>query len=126
MIDHIFKFADEAGAHAALDPLGYGTTKKSGASWDTSRVVVGGKQVTAEAVWDMTDPQKPVLTKAEQVISGFWVLIGCAVQDPRLDELAACQTIKDRTVKDTKYLAATADAALPTARMDPVFAGSSY
>lgn len=44
--DHLLMFSDEAAAHSALDPLGYGGTDPEGGAWWHGGCVQGGIPVT--------------------------------------------------------------------------------
>lgn len=119
MIDHILNFASEAAAHTALDPLGYGS---GGTTWDASRTIAGMSVVSAEAVWDMKDPAKPVLTTPEQKLSGFWIMIALPAEAAGLKALSAMSQTRDREAKTV----ANDKGAVGAYRLAPVFAGSKY
>jgi len=83
MIDHLLTFANETAAHALLDPLGFGSDD----NWDRSRVDPGVKLITADAVWDNSDPENPVLVTPQEVVSGFHVTIALPDASTVLDGL---------------------------------------
>ncbi len=138
MIDHLLVFADETAARAALPA--YCLQGRDGAwRWDGSRVVTGVQIITAEAVWNRSDPDpmKATLATPEQHLPGFWLAIALPDLSPALRDLPGdvCRYISDRDAANagapreqfTLYLSASVDPAiLATARVSPVFAGSAY
>lgn len=138
MIDHLFAFPSEAAARAALPA--YCAHGPDGVwHWDGSRVVTGVQIITAEAVWNRSDPDpfKAVLVWPEQHLPGFWIAIALPGLSPALRDLPGdvCRYISDRDAANagapreqfTLYLSASVDPSLlATARVSPVFAGSAY
>jgi hypothetical protein len=116
IIDHILRFADEASAHAALDPLGLGTSP----NWDASRVIPGLQILLPDASVYEADH--------------FWLGIGLPGLLPALVALPgnALRAAMDRgkaalDLPFYVYIAPDVDTAiLSTARVSPVFAGSDY
>lgn len=122
-IDHVAKFTDEAGAADALPSY------RAGDGWDTSRVLAGVSIITADAVWDNTDPQNPVLVSPEQTLPGFWLAIGLPELSQDLIALPgnALRFAANRETGQIIYTAPDLNVALlASARVSPVFAGSQY
>jgi hypothetical protein len=146
MMDHILTFADETSAHAALDPLGLGGTQLSSDGKTSTPYWAGGvlaskenfRGISADAVWDRTDPLHPVLVTPEQVLPGFWV--GVATDDQaKSDALKAlpgdaCRVILNREASrpgnanwSFLYISpAVVPSDLATVHFSPIFAGSTY
>lgn len=131
--DHFLVFPDEAAAKAALPAYCY----RNG-NWDTSRVLPGMHIVTADAVYDNSDPMKPVLVTPEAVLPGWWIAVsdktGVATSVKDIPG-NACRVILDRDKAQTEtdrsklilYISAAADpAVLGVARLSPVFSGAPY
>jgi len=103
LIDHLLTFPNEAAASGVLRSLG-GTTKFSGRDeddniwWDRSRVDPGISLITADAVWDRTDPENPILITPRQTISGFHVTIALPEASTELERLAnfALRVVENR------------------------------
>lgn len=116
MIDHILTFVDEAAAHTALDPLGYGDAKTG--AWDTSRTITGLSVITAEATYDKNGN----LTSPETKLSGFWIMIALPLEATGLKVLAALSQTRDRESK----IVSNDKGTISGHRLAPVFAGSNY
>jgi hypothetical protein len=131
--DHFCVFPDETTALAALPAYHY-----NNGNWDTSRVMPNMRIITADAVWDNSDPLKPVLVTPETVLPGWWIAISDktgtvnAVKDIPGN---ACRVILDRDKAQTEtdrtklvlYISSAADpSVLNNARINPVFAGAPY
>ena len=89
MIDHLLTFANEQAAAGVLQSLGFATVDGQDIIWDTSRVVPNMKLTTAEAVWDLSDPQNPVLVTPEETISGFHISIALPIASDALETIPA-------------------------------------
>lgn len=128
MIDHILQFASEAEAFTILGPLGYASRDGAGPwSWDTSRVVPAQAIISAEAVWNRSDPQNPVLTTPEVRVSGFWVMVSLPNRSAPLIGSGKIRQIRDREKGIMRQSYITNDTGvIQTARISPVFAGSDY
>jgi hypothetical protein len=133
MHDYILSFPSEAAAHAALDPLGYGT---DGTAWDQSRVIPNIRIITAEAVYEGEGMDRK-LVSPEEVLPGFWVAIALTELSTTLRDLPneACRLITDRDAANaggtfqqfTVYASPSLDLqAVQSYRVAPVFAGSKY
>lgn len=123
MIDHVCKFADETEALTSLPDF------CALAQWDTSRVIPGVSIIIADAVWDNTDPQNPVLVSPEQKLPGFWLAIALPELSSDLTGIpgGACRFAAHRETGAIVYQAADLNVALlASARVSPVFAGSQY
>lgn len=128
MIDHLLKFETEAAAKAALPAYVIDD------QWDGSRTIPGLSIITTEAVWDMTDPEAPVLVTPEQRLPGWWIAIGLTELSATLRDLPgnACRLITSREAAAAGqpfvlYAAPDADPQIiATATVSPVFSGSSY
>jgi len=97
MIDHLLTFPNETAAHNTLSKLGFGSVDAdSNLVWDRSRVDPGVKLITADAVWDTSDP--PVLVTPEQVVPGFHVTIALPRASRRLHRIAgrALRVVENR------------------------------
>ena len=86
LIDHLLTFPNEDAAHAILKSLGF-TSKdeEDNIIWDRSRVDPGVSLITADAVYDTSDP--PVLITPQQTVSGFHVTISLPEASEELDDL---------------------------------------
>lgn len=141
MFDHILMFADEAAARAALGPLGYGREARQMISadvvwaWDTSRVLPGVEMVLANAVWNHSDPMRPLIVTPKQTLSGYYVAISLAAPDEVLKGLpgAPCRIIASSAAAAAGlpflvYLAPDLNPAALAAiiRVEPTLAGREY
>ena len=136
MFDHILTFTDEAAAKAALAPLGYCfPDEDSVMQWDTSRTLPGIKLVTADAVWDNSDPELPTLQTPEQCLPGWSVAIALQQISDDLTSLDgdACRIVTDSVAAAAgqPFIVWTAAdinlAALATViRVEPTLAGRKY
>ena len=136
MIDHILVFPDEATAFKVLIPLGMGNNDNKGKNfWNQSFVIPNIQIITSEAVWDMSNPQKPVLKSPQVTLPGFWIAIALPKYSKDLVTLPGdvCRLVVDRDLAALnnpnfiRYVSPTVDTALlSTARVAPVFAGSAY
>jgi len=98
MIDHLLTFANETAAHTALKKLGFGSVdEESNVVWDRSRVDPGVKLILADAVWDNTDPENPVLVTPQQVVPGFHITISLPEASKALHATGAVQVVENRT-----------------------------
>lgn len=133
MSDHFCVFPDEATAKAALPAYHY-----ANGNWDTSRVLPDLKIITADAVYDNTDPENPVLVTPETILPGWWIAVSdkdglvASVRDIANN---ACRVVLDRDKaaiesdrsKLILYISAVADpSVLSSAKINPVFAGAPY
>jgi hypothetical protein len=133
-IDHVLTFADAATAHSVLDPLGFGGTNQGVPYWDISRCIPNTAVITANAVWNNSDPLHPVLTTPEVHYPGWHIAIALPSLSAQLTGLAGnvCRFVSDRGKGGTGpncviYLAPDIDPLLLTgSRISPVFAGSGY
>ncbi len=75
MIDYIFTFPDEATAHAALDPLGFGFPAGQGGSarWDDSRVLPVRVIVADQPAGTDNATGLPVTTPV--YAAGYWLAV---------------------------------------------------
>lgn len=133
IFDHILKFADEAAASAALPA--YGFQDEQGAwHWRGDCTMPNISIITAEAVWDNSDPQNPVLVSPEVTVSGWYIAIALDHVDAGLQGLPnnALRFVSDRDRGGTGpqcvvYLAPDIEPSiLMGSRVSSVFAGSNY
>ncbi len=100
MIDYLFSFPDEATAHQALDPLGFGVLAEPDgeggtwpARWDESRVlplhVIVGEQPSR------TDETGAVITSPVYA-AGFWLAVSVPTPRDDLYAIPACMREADR------------------------------
>jgi len=88
LIDHTLTFANEAAAFAVLENLGFaGRDDENNLVWDRSRVDPGVKLITADAVWDHTDLDNPILISPEETIAGFHISIALPEASDALEAL---------------------------------------
>ncbi|MGA0599027.1 hypothetical protein [Enterovirga sp. CN4-39] len=132
MIDHLFLFPDEAVAHAALDPLGFGAE----GSWDGSRVLPC-RVVMGWELGSTVDPETDELMTFEVPVymPGFQVNVALPDLRPDLAAMPECVLVTDREaaadegatradfVLHTKVSPETMDA---VQEITPQFAGSRY
>jgi hypothetical protein len=127
MFDHICVFPDAATAQSALPTYHY-----EGA-WDGSRVIAPLAIITAEAVWEGEGMERTLVTP-EQVMPGFWLAVALPALSAELRDLPGdvCRLIADRDAAAAgqpffAYVSPPGNPeTLATARVAPVFAGSSY
>lgn len=117
--DHLLMFSDEAAAHSALDPLGYGGTDPEGGAWWHGGCVQGGIPVTL--------PSGP---NGERVqIAAYFVRVSLPEISAALKAIPgnACRAIGIQETGEPVWLAAdvTAKVAL-AARPEIVPCGSGY
>jgi len=133
MMDHLLSFENEAAAQAALPQ--FGTLDEDDVwHWDGARVIAPISIITADAVWDMSDAENPVLQYPEECLPGFWLAIATDELMPTLRDLPdnACRFIASRVLasQSEPFLIYTAPdinmGLLATTRVAPVFAGSQY
>ena len=88
LIDHLLTFPNENAAFGVLQSLGY-TSKDEDDNivWDRSRVDPGVKLITADAVWDNSDPENPILVSPQETIAGFHITISLPEADDVLEAL---------------------------------------
>jgi hypothetical protein len=142
VFDHLFLFPDEAAAHAALDPLGFGYPAQDDgeggtypAGWDGSRVLPCRIIVGREPM-SYTDPDsgETYTWERDVYMAGFHVIV--AMASPRVDLMAieACVLVTDRDKGQpgtprsefiilSRVSEETMDAVLG---VTPVFAGTGY
>ena len=129
MFDHIIKGGDSEADALALLP-----DYHSDGDWRGDVVIPNLKIITADAVWDTSDPQEPVLVSAEESLPGFWLAIALPEVSQVLIALPndACRLIADREAagRGEEYIRYVSPAVEPsmltTATVAPVFAGSAY
>jgi hypothetical protein len=90
VIDYLFSFPDEATAHTALDPLGFGL---SGA-WDASRVLP--VQLTVGQQQTGTDPLTSLPIMVDVHASGFWLVVSVPAPRDDLYAIPYCMREADR------------------------------
>jgi hypothetical protein len=90
MRDLLFRFSDEASAHAALDPLGFGSAE----GWDQSRVL----PVSLMVDWmpGPVDPETGVPTKIPVRAEGYWIVVSVAGDTDALYAIPECMREADR------------------------------
>lgn len=139
MIDHLMTFATRQAAAQALGGFQDQQSGKwrlpahvllniSGANDESVRIIL------SEAVWDRTDPMKPVLITPEVLASGWHCIVAKDALDPALRDLPdnACRLIADRDAalagqSFIRYIASDLDPALlGTARVEPAPSGANY
>lgn len=124
MIDHLIRCATAEDAGALIERFG------ASRAFET-------RAVLADAVWDMSDPDEPVLVSPEIAAEGFHVWIALDVLDEDLRGLpdAACRLVADRqlgvegaTFADVLLYHAPdiGPEVLASARIEPVPAGADY
>jgi len=137
MIDHLYLFPDEAAAHAALDPLGFGfsASDEGPAGWDGSRVLPC-RVVMGWELGSYVDPENELHTFEVPVyMPGFHVNVALPELRPDLVAMPECVLVTDRDaaavegatradfVLHTKVSPETMDA---VQEITPQFAGSRY
>ncbi|MFC3206896.1 hypothetical protein [Aquamicrobium soli] len=124
MIDHLVHCATQDDADALMEQ--YGSSRAY-----QPRVIL------QDAVWDMADPENPVLVSAEVTASGYHVWIALDALDEALRDLPdnACRLIGDRSLCGSGatwqdvllyHGADISSEVLSSARVDPVPAGTDY
>lgn len=124
MIDHLIRCASQEDADALVEQYGASRAYQP-------RVIL------QDAVWDLTDPDNPVLVTPEVTASGYHVWIALDTLDEALRDLPddACRLIGDRarcgpdaTWEDVLlyHAADIGPGVLNTARIEPVPAGTDY
>lgn len=148
MIDHLILTPDRATVVELLAPLGFAfehedpETKEtvSGFSGNVCLNIGGGNDesirvVLADAQWDMTDPQNPVLVSPEQLVPGWYCIIACDTLNEALRDLPdnACRLITDRDAAANGqpfilYRAPdlTDETMAAVVRIEPTYLGSNY
>jgi len=136
MFDYLLKFTDEAAAFAALATTEWvGQDENGNAIWATNRPGSGIWPITpvlADAVYDNTDPQNPVLVTAQVNSPNFWLLLMVPERDMGLYDLPGGMHETDRSLADipgeifllrTRLTLAEMNSIV---RLEPVPAGSNY
>lgn len=121
MFDHLIKCASDAERQALLEQ--YGVSRAAPVS-----------VITADAVWDTTDPEEPVLVTPEVTLEGYWLAVALPEVSNELKALpdGACRLIADREAakRGEDFLIWVSPVIDPeiltTARVSPVIAGSRY
>ena len=94
-IDHLLTFSNEAAALGVLTPMGFAPSGR----WDRSYVDPGVRLITADPVWDTTDPDNHILVSPEEIISGFHITIALPEVSAALEALGPqkfLRVIEDR------------------------------
>lgn len=77
--------------------------------------------ITAEAVWDISDPESPFLVTPEVKLPGTWMWMSLPEIDTRMRDSTSLFLAIDRDTNTELYR----DARLPDGRISPIFAGSA-
>ena len=117
--DHLLMFPDEAAAHAALDPLGYGITDPELGLWWHGGCVQGGIPVTL--------PSGPNEERVQ--IAAYFVRVSLSIRSAALENLPgnACRAIGIQETGEVVMVATDGAAEIAAAtRVEVVPCGSGY
>ncbi len=101
LIDHLLTFANEAAAFNVLKTMGFADLNLDEVGnivWDRQRVIPNVKLITADTVWDFTNPSQGVKIVDEQTISGFHISIALPEASAALEAIPpkALRVIENR------------------------------
>ncbi len=100
MFDYLFRFETEAEALTALAGTEWvGLGESNQAVFRASRPgssIWRTEPILAEAVWDNTDPDNPVLTSMQITSDDFWLLLATPAHDPSIHNLPGWVHATDR------------------------------
>lgn len=142
-MDHLLRFPSRNAAGIALSAHGLAKQIKGNWQFDTSKVCfnVGGpndeslRVGTQRAVWDISDPENPVLTTPEVLLPGWFCIAALPRNMSNIRKLSgkACRFVADRVLSkrnkrnEILYEADNLGSNFFTNTwVEPVFAGSRY
>lgn len=136
MIDHLFSFADEAAAQAALSSYWIPASEDGPGTWRGDVCIPGVSVYAITGTEALTDPETGQSYDREirEPYPGWYIVVALPAIHSVLRDLpdAACRLIADRDAANRgenfiRYVAADMDpAVLSVAKVEPIFAGSSY